>query len=98
MALIDSSVEFTRRVEELGLKEHVVTMASLGVTTFAELAFCTDYTPGDQRLTSSRKTWWCPSWGFRRTSNATLSGASLLRLTRWQLETSAGVATPPRLN
>ena len=46
MALLDSAAEFASRATELGLGAFVERLAEIGVKTMADLAYCTDYTPG----------------------------------------------------
>jgi len=46
MALIDSAAEFAKRVGELALDPFLQNMRGLGISTFGELAFSTDYVPG----------------------------------------------------
>jgi hypothetical protein len=45
MALVDSTAEFVLRVAQLGLKEHEARFVEAGVTTFAQLAFFSGYSP-----------------------------------------------------
>ena len=45
-AALESEATFSARVEELRIGEHLKKMQSLGWTSMAAFAYCTDYVPG----------------------------------------------------
>ena len=55
MALLDSKTEFTTRVMQLGLGDYMEKFKAAGATTFAELAFLTDYVPGGDAAVFARE-------------------------------------------